>query len=175
MKNISKVVPNGIVVAFSTYELMEKTMPYCLSFEKKVFYESKTVSTESIFNDYSKEAKENGAFLFIILKGRFSEGINFNDELCRCLILVGIPFLPLMDFKVGRKRTYIQHNFDRDHADEWYMNQTFKTVNQALGRVIRSKKDYGSIILVDHRFLREEIFEKLPSWFQKSRKEKNCC
>lgn len=91
------------------------------------------------------------------MKGRYAEGINFNDELCRCLIVVGIPFLPLIDFKVGRKKAYIQQNFDKDHADQWYINQTFKTVNQALGRVIRSKSDYGSIILIDNRYNRDEM------------------
>ena len=105
------------------------------------------------------------------MKGRFSEGINFNDELCRCLVIVGIPFLPMMDFKIGRKKTYIQQNFDREQADQWYMTQTFRTVNQVLGRVIRSKKDYGSIILVDNRYNREEIFDELPTWFKKSLKK----
>lgn len=47
-----------------------------------------------VFGEYSEKAREEGAFLFIVMKGRFSEGINFSDYLCRCLIVVGIPFLP---------------------------------------------------------------------------------
>jgi len=47
------------------------------------------------------------AFLFIVMKGRFSEGINFTAELCRCLIVVGIPFLPLKDPAVVEKMKYL--------------------------------------------------------------------
>ena len=94
--------------------------------------------------------------------------------MCRCLVIVGIPFLPLVDFKIARKKAYLERNFDKDHADQWYMTQTFKTVNQALGRVIRSQKDYGSILLVDHRYEREEIYRELPKWFRQSiRNESN--
>lgn len=53
------------------------------------------------------------------------------------------------------------------------MTQTFKTVNQALGRVIRSQKDYGSILLVDHRYEREEISRELPKWFRQSIRSKS--
>lgn len=32
------------------------------------------------------------------------------------------------------------------------MNQTFQSVNQTIGRVIRNKKDYGVILLLDKRY-----------------------
>jgi len=43
----------------------------------------------------------------IVIKGRFSEGINFTGELCRCLVIVGIPFLPLKDPGVVEKMKYL--------------------------------------------------------------------
>jgi Rad3-related DNA helicase len=42
-----------------------------------------------------------------VTKGRFSEGINFTDRLCRCLVVVGIPFLPLKNSAVVEKMRYI--------------------------------------------------------------------
>lgn len=32
------------------------------------------------------------------------------------------------------------------------MNQTFLSVNQTIGRVIRNKNDYGIILLIDKRY-----------------------
>lgn len=34
---------------------------------------------------------------------------------------------------------------------EWYRQQAFRAVNQAIGRVIRHRHDYGAIFLCDHR------------------------
>lgn len=128
---------------------MEKLLPKCLNLKKKVFYESKNTGAEYVYDKFCAEAKNNGAFLFIIMKGRFAEGINFNDELCRCLVVVGIPFLPLKDIRIQKKKAYIQNRTGREDADSWYVTQTFRVVNQVLGRVIRSKKDYGSFLLYD--------------------------
>jgi chromosome transmission fidelity protein 1 len=101
-------VPNGVVVAFSTYELMQKCMDQCIGLKKSVFYEAKNENVDKIYSKYSEAARSSkGAFLFIVMKGKFSEGINFNDELCRCLIVVGIPFLPPNDYKVIRKKSYL--------------------------------------------------------------------
>ena len=36
------------------------------------------------------------------------------------------------------------------------------------GRAIRHKGDYATILLLDHRFLRPSIKEKLPTWISKS-------
>lgn len=38
-------------------------------------------------------------------------------------------------------------------GEEWYNQQATRAVNQAVGRVIRHRHDYGAIILCDERFL----------------------
>ena len=37
-------------------------------------------------------------------------------------------------------------------GQEWYRQQATRAVNQAVGRVIRHKEDFGAIILCDNRF-----------------------
>jgi len=37
-------------------------------------------------------------------------------------------------------------------GQEWYSQQATRAVNQAMGRVIRHRHDYGAIILADERF-----------------------
>ncbi len=36
-------------------------------------------------------------------------------------------------------------------GEEWYKQQASRAVNQAVGRVIRHRRDYGAIILCDER------------------------
>lgn len=37
-------------------------------------------------------------------------------------------------------------------GEDWYTQQTSRAVNQAVGRVIRHRYDYGAIIFCDERF-----------------------
>ena len=40
-------------------------------------------------------------------------------------------------------------------------------MNQSVGRAIRHKGDYAAILMVDHRFGRQNILQDLPSWISK--------
>ncbi|KAA6366531.1 MAG: putative Fanconi anemia group J protein, partial [Streblomastix strix] len=50
----------------------------------------------------------------------------------------------------------------------WYHMQAIRAVNQSIGRVIRHKKDYGAIVLIDERYLEQDNLVKLSSWVQES-------
>ena len=41
-----------------------------------------------------------GAALFAVCRGKASEGIDFADDMCRAVVVVGLPFPPMMDPKV---------------------------------------------------------------------------
>jgi len=45
---------------------------------------------------------------------------------------------------------------------------TIRTLNQALGRVIRHVNDYGMIFLFDKRFQENKFNKELPEWIQES-------
>lgn len=48
----------------------------------------------------------------------------------------------------------------------WYNQQTYRAINQAIGRVIRHKNDYGAIILCDERFSQASSISQLPNWMR---------
>lgn len=48
----------------------------------------------------------------------------------------------------------------------WYSQQAMRAVNQAIGRVIRHKRDYGAIILCDERFSRSNVQSDLSKWLR---------
>ena len=53
------------------------------------------VSISTFFDICENEEEYDGAILFAVARGKYSEGYNFKDELCRGLFLVGVPNLPL--------------------------------------------------------------------------------
>jgi regulator of telomere elongation helicase 1 len=53
-------------------------------------------------------------------------------------------------------------------GNDWYVQEACRAVNQALGRVIRHKNDYGAMILCDERFASESNRKCLSAWLQPS-------
>ena len=100
-----KRIPAGVIIMFASYAAMNtcyKLWSYQFSDEtSKVCvkeYKDKQKSEESIstfFDICENEEEYNGAILFAVVRGKYSEGYNFKDELCRGLFLVGVPNLPL--------------------------------------------------------------------------------
>ena len=52
----------------------------------------------------------------------------------------------------------------KEHAE----NVCMRAVNQAIGRAIRHKGDWASILLVDSRYGRARVQGKLPGWIRES-------
>lgn len=48
----------------------------------------------------------------------------------------------------------------------WYQLEASRAVNQAIGRVIRHRNDYGAILLCDSRFGSQSFRQQLSSWLQ---------
>lgn len=51
-------------------------------------------------------------------------------------------------------------------GNNWYVQQASRAVNQAIGRVIRHRHDYGAIILLDERFASPQQQQTLSKWLQ---------
>ncbi|KAG9492732.1 hypothetical protein GDO78_000954, partial [Eleutherodactylus coqui] len=98
---------------------------------------------------------KDGALLIAVCRGKVSEGLDFSDDNARAVITVGIPFPNIKDLQVELKRKYNdQHSKTRGllPGSQWYEIQAYRALNQALGRCIRHKNDWGALILVDDRF-----------------------
>lgn len=86
-----------------------------------------------------------------------SEGISFNDDNARGVICVGLPYPSARDRCIEAKRAYNdeQRRFrgrkDLLSGNDWYSQQAFRAIAQALGRCIRHMADYGTVILMDSR------------------------
>ncbi|XP_076022253.1 regulator of telomere elongation helicase 1 isoform X2 [Genypterus blacodes] len=181
--NLSRVVPQGLLVFFPSFPLMEKTLEFWranghadrIESVKPIFVESKGKSTftEVVDGYYQKvdDPNSKGGSFFAVCRGKASEGLDFADAFGRAVIITGLPFPPRMDPRVIQKMQFLdQMNSKKEpgvkylSGQEWYRQQAFRAVNQAIGRVIRHKEDYGAIFLCDERFKNSQ--SQLPLWLR---------
>ncbi|KAI8089536.1 helicase C-terminal domain-containing protein [Halteromyces radiatus] len=117
------------------------------------------------------ESVETGAVLLAVYRGKISEGIDFTDNNCRAVIATGIPFPMWQDTKVQLKRSYNDSRRNRQDTvlsgDEWYNIQAYRAINQALGRCIRHRNDWGAILLLEERFLDSRNTQQLSKWIRR--------
>lgn len=52
-------------------------------------------------------------------------------------------------------------------GDDWYYLDGVRAVNQAIGRVIRHRNDYGAILFCDDRYSAYNYKKILSKWIQK--------
>jgi chromosome transmission fidelity protein 1 len=189
---VSEVTPNGIVVFFTSYAYMAYAIDDWrsngllpkLDQIKSVFVESKDNSgSEKVWNNYKRSATRSstagytwngsnintGAILFCVMGGKMSEGINFSDELARCVVVIGMPYPDHRDPILQMKLNYAD-NMDPKSSKDLYESMCMKTVNQSIGRAIRHINDYATIILLDARYERLQTIQRLPEWIRKSLK-----
>ncbi|XP_074538180.1 regulator of telomere elongation helicase 1 [Halichoeres trimaculatus] len=181
--NLSRVVPHGLLVFFPSFPLMEKTLDFWRSNGhadrienvKPMFVETKGKQTfnEVIDGYYSKvdDSSSKGGSFFAVCRGKASEGLDFANTYGRGVIITGLPFPPRMDPRVILKMQFLDEMSRKRvpgvkylSGQDWYRQQAFRAVNQAIGRVIRHKEDFGAIFLCDMRFKGSSARNQLPSW-----------
>ena len=187
---LCSTVPDGLVVFFPSYAYLDqvavgwqikpkgpqKSIWDHLLSKKTIFCDSKTTSADEVLNQYSQAIScGQGGLLFSVIGGKLSEGINFSDSLGRGVVVVGLPFPNIHSAQWKAKLEYIEQAITektgKDYqgkaaARDFYENACMRAVNQSIGRAIRHKGDYASIVLLDKRYATQRIEGKLPGWIR---------
>lgn len=122
-------------------------------------------SSSSSSSSFSSSARSAGAILLSVVGGKMSEGINFSDQMCRCVIVIGMPFANQRSLQLQEKIKFYEETLGPGFGKFYYDNLCFKAINQSIGRSIRHSADYSAIILMDERYTtRKDIRNKLPKW-----------
>lgn len=66
--------------------------------------------------------------------GKLSEGLNFADDLGRCVIVVGLPFPNKNSPELAEKLLYLDKTLHIGAGAEYYENICMKAVNQCIGK-----------------------------------------
>ncbi|XP_039092312.1 ATP-dependent DNA helicase DDX11 isoform X2 [Hyaena hyaena] len=186
--NLCNVVPGGVVCFFPSYEYQRQVHAHWdksgllarLALRKKIFQEPKRANqVEQVLLEYSRCIKccgqaggtVTGALLLSVVGGKMSEGINFSDNLGRCMVMVGMPYPNIKSPELQEKMAYLDQTLPRipgqpPPGKALVENLCMKAVNQSIGRAIRHQKDFASIVLLDQRYARPPILGKLPAWIR---------
>ncbi|MBY6037774.1 ATP-dependent DNA helicase [Fictibacillus nanhaiensis] len=97
---------------------------------------------------------------FAVMGGIFSEGIDLKGDRLTGAVIIGVG-LPQVGLERDTIKAYFQST-GKNGYDFSYVYPGMNKVLQAGGRVIRSEKDRGTLVLVDDRFLTRKYVEMLP-------------
>uniref|UniRef100_A0A669DRZ3 ATP-dependent DNA helicase DDX11 n=1 Tax=Oreochromis niloticus TaxID=8128 RepID=A0A669DRZ3_ORENI len=154
LSNICNVVPGGVVCFFPSYDYSRRIISHWetsgtltrLANKKKIFQEPKKANqVEQVLNEFSRCIQRcsadcsglTGALLFSVVGGKMSEGINFSDDLGRCVVMVGMPYPNIKSPELQEKMSYLDrhlpHSQGRSPGQALIENLCMKAVNQSIG------------------------------------------
>ncbi|KAK4697690.1 chromosome transmission fidelity protein 1, partial [Phenoliferia sp. Uapishka_3] len=198
--NICAVIPKGVVVFLPSYAFLdqlqgrwEKTgLLEKLAKKKKPFWEPKlSADVEPTLREYAEcnSPTGTGGILFAVVDAKLSEGINFADDMARCVIIIGIPYPNRNSTEVKERMAHLNGQSRPNPTgpkpgDVLYQNLAFRGVNQSIGasnvskvlragnlqpfsligRAIRHQNDWAAIILLDQRYTHSAKQAQLPGW-----------
>lgn len=170
---MSQIIPDGIVVFFPSYIYMEEILSIWdetkvlerISRNKLIFIETPSFKETDVALEAYKKTVDSGkgSILFCVARGKISEGVDFQNQYGRCVILIGIPFQYTESITLQKRLMYLKEVYNINES-EFLTFDAMRHAAQCLGRVIRNKDDYGIMILADVRFNQKSKINKLPSW-----------
>lgn len=192
LKQYVQVIPGGILMFLPSYRLLgilvnrwKQTGVWDqINAIKKVFTEARTagIDFDADLEQYKLAIQgqeqssdgdgsgRRGAIFLAVYRGKVSEGIDFSDGNARAVIAVGIPFPSSKQLQVSLKRQYQDKKCKSErkvlNGQQWYQLQAFRALNQAIGRCIRHRNDYGAIFLLDSRHRMQAFAPSFSKWMR---------
>lgn len=169
----SKIVPDGIVAFFPSYLYMESIVAAWNDMgiltevwkHKLIFVETPDANETSIALENYRRACDNGrgAVLLSVARGKVSEGIDFDHNYGRAVIMFGVPY-QYTESRILKARLEYLRDAYRIRESEFLGFDAMRNAAQCVGRVLRGKTDWGLMIFADKRFARADKRSKLPRW-----------
>ncbi len=166
IKDFTGAKTGNYMVFFPSYQLLQEIEALAEGELEGVVAQSSsmTEAEKELFLEEFVENPVNSRIGFCVMGGIFSEGIDLKNNRLIGAVIVGTG-LPM----VCNERELFRGYFDeRKNAgfDYAYLFSGMNKVLQSAGRVIRTKEDRGSILLLDERFTQKQYYNLFPrEWF----------
>nr|ODN87309.1 DNA excision repair protein ERCC-2 [Cryptococcus depauperatus CBS 7841] len=170
---MARTVPDGVVAFFPSYLYMESIVSawYDMGIlsevwkHKLLFVETPDAMETSIALRNYREACNNGrgAVLLSVARGKVSEGIDFDHNYGRAVVMFGIPY-QYTESRILKARLEFLRDNHRIRENDYLTFDAMRHAAQCVGRVLRGKTDWGLMVFADKRFARQDKRAKLPKW-----------
>ncbi|CEQ42042.1 SPOSA6832_03802 [Sporobolomyces salmonicolor] len=175
-----KAVPDGVVAFFPSYLYMESIVSAWNEMgilnevlkHKLIFIETPDAIETSVALENYRRACDNGrgACLLSVARGKVSEGIDFDHNYGRAVIMFGIPYQYTESRILKARLEYLRDTY-RIRENDFLTFDAMRHAAQCVGRVLRGKTDYGLMVFADKRFAKQDKRNKLPKWIGQYIKE----
>jgi DNA excision repair protein ERCC-2 len=165
IEGISATNKGNMGVFFTSYNLMNTVISHIETDRRMIVEERKTRRSDVM----EKLTSSSHNVLFGVMGGKFSEGMDYPDNLLTCVVTVGLPYATWSIYQKALIN-YYDYQFQGRGRIYAYLTPAIFRLIQACGRVHRSATDKGCIVILDERVTRPDIKQLLPSYYQKEMK-----
>jgi DNA repair helicase Rad3 len=161
----------GILIFISSYSVMAKFQKVFSTYfsvdnnnNSEFMFESQFQGFEQQIQKFENFCKTKRSFFFMVIDGKFSEGLDFKDDKGRLAFIVGVPYENINSERVKIQKMILS----KTEFWTWYQKETMIKVNQAAGRIKRSDEDWGAVFLLDTRYELPELSSHLSPFLRDS-------
>ena len=167
LEAIVRFTPGNTLVFCPSYEEAERYF-HRVETAGRPYLDRPGVSAQELKEEFT--ADDDGV-LFTSLWGTLGEGVSYDDDQARSVVVLGVPYPHLDDRMDAVEQAYATAFDDEDAGWEYAVEvPTIRKTRQALGRVVRSPEDFGVRVLLDERYTRSKardlgdysVFESFP-------------
>lgn len=160
LKSFVKMKKGNYFLYFPSYEYLEKIRPLLIFEDAEVFVQHRDMdekSKERFLEKFLVGENEKSLVALLVIGGSYSEGVDLPlDKLIGVAIVgVGLP-------SISHEGELIREHFASLGEDGFsfaYRYPALNKVMQAIGRLIRTEKDTGAVLLLDDRYLSHQYRE----------------
>ena len=159
---ISLVTEGNLAAFFTSYGLMREVTSIVNTNRHTITENQDTRRGEVI--EKLKSSTRN--ILYGVMGGKLSEGMDYPGNILKGVIAVGLPLATWNPYEAALI-DYLEQQFPGRGRTYAYYAPAILRLIQACGRVHRSARDRGCIVLLDNRVSQPYVKGQLPNYFQK--------
>jgi DNA excision repair protein ERCC-2 len=167
ISEVARSVEGGMAVFFPSYELLNEIATYLPpDVRGRAMVERREMGKEEKNRLYELLRDRSKGILLAVQGGSLSEGMDYEANMLKAIIVVGLPLSP-PTLEVKTIEEYYAQKYGANKGRLYgYLYPAITKVLQAAGRGIRSEQDRCIIVLMDYRFAQFPYKKCLPSDFE---------